>query len=139
MKINKQELYIKKKIYYKHIRLLNIYYFLSRKTKINDVSKLFHTFSYENHRYAEGIKAILANDNLSLSFLMQIYHQMDSQGVGLSAFFLGNTFLKYYLKRKEKEIIKLITLLPNDNTLFDEIKKCSEIHIEKIDSFVRIK
>jgi hypothetical protein len=156
--MKKENLNIQKKIYYKHIRLENIYHVLSRKTKINNISKLFYSFSYEHHRYAQGIRAALINENQSLSLLLSIHHQIDSQWAGLSSFYLGNTFLKYYLKRKEKEIISLAKLLTanlsnsenykqtdpvkrdnENNTLFHEIEQCSKIHIQSIDSFDRIK
>jgi hypothetical protein len=156
--MKKEKLNIQKKIYYKHIRLENIYHVLSRKIKINDISKLFYSFSYEHHRYAQGIRATMINENQSLLLLLTIHHRIDSHWVGLLSFYLGNTFLKYYLKKKEKEIISLAKLLtanlPNNenynqtdpmkrddenNTLFHEIEQCSEIHIQNIDSFDRIK
>jgi hypothetical protein len=142
MKTNKRELNIQKKMYYKHIRLATIYRGLSKKIKLTDISELFHSFSYEHHRYAERIRATLTNNNQYLLLLVKIFHQIDSHWVGLSMFYLGNTFLKYYLKRKEKEIISIINLMSitdKNNTLFYEIEQCSQIHIENIDSFDRIK
>ena len=126
-----------KKIYYRNIRLSQIYGALSRKTKDSDTSLLFHRFSSDAYNHARGIKFFIESNGGNVSIIRRLLHELDSFWIGRSLYYLGLGFVKKYTIRKELQLRKMAFSLlhsVNEATPFNEIIKCTDEHIEKIQS-----